>query len=346
MFAKKHFSLILGILLSSSSIYHSTNAQTIDLGLAIPTVQKVNFKNHDINMVGNLYFPPNFDKDRKYSAIVVSHPWGGVKEQTSGLYAKKLAERGFITLAFDASHYGESGGEPKYLENPFERVEDIRSAVDYLSTLSAVNSNQIGALGICAGGGYTISAAQTDTRIKAIAGISTFDVGAFSREGFGSILTISAEERKKIMDEVGVQRTKEARGEPARIERLIASSRPDKDIANFFRESFDYYATPRGQHQNSTGNFRYISISNQMAFYPFDHINTISPRPLLLIAGANAESLYFSKIAYEKAAQPKELVVIPNAYHFDLYDKPEYVDPSVLKMTEFFQTYLIDDSSQ
>lgn len=346
MFIQKRFPLILGIFLSSSTMFQNTSAQNINTQLSVPAIQKITFKNSDILMVGNLFFPSNFDKKRKYPAIVVSHPWGGVKEQTSGLYAKKLAENGFITLAFDASHYGESGGEPRYLENPFERVEDIRSAVDYLSTLPEVNSSQIGALGICAGGGYTLSAAQTDNRIKAIAGVSTFDVGAFSREGLGTILTVSDEQRKKIMDEVGIQRTKEARGEPARINKLIASSSLDQSTPNFFRESFDYYGTPRGQHPNSTGNFRYISISNQMAFYPFDHIDTLSPRPLLLIAGANAETLYYSKRAYEKAAEPKELMVIPNAYHFDLYDKPEYVNPSVHKLTEFFEKYLTTESKR
>lgn len=295
---------------------------------------KVSFKNNNVTMVGNLYLPANFDKSKKYPAIVVAHPWGGVKEQTSGLYARKLAEQDFIALAYDASHYGESGGEPRFMENPTDRVEDIRSAVDYLSNHPQVDENRIGALGICAGGGYTISAAQTDFRIKAVAGVSTYDVGAASREGLGTSAALSYEDRMKILQEVGKQRTREARGENVRIDKLIPD--PDDKTLPFLREAYDYYCTPRGQHPNATGNFRFTSTGLLMAFFPFEQIETISPRPLLLIAGSEAETLYFSQNAYEKAKDPKELFILPGASHFDMYDKPQYVTPAVEKLAEFF----------
>lgn len=147
------------------------------------TVEKVKINNNGVTLAGDLYRPANFDKSKKYPAICVAHPWGGVKEQTAGIYARRLAEKGFVTIAYDASHYGESGGEPRWAEITSERVEDIRCVVDYLSNRPEVDADKIGALGICAGGGYTIAAAATDFRVKAVAGVSTYDVGDAARAG-------------------------------------------------------------------------------------------------------------------------------------------------------------------
>lgn len=329
---RKVLSILLGTTLTLLSFAAENNSEV--------KVEKVQFKNNQTIMTGNLYLPKNFEKDKKYPAITVAHPWGGVKEQTAGLYAQKLAERGFVTLAYDATHYGESGGEPRYLENPSERVEDIRSTVDYLTTLPMVNSEQIGALGICAGGGYTISAAQTDLRIKAVAGISTYDVGDAARNGLRGVYSVSYEQRMAILKEAGEQRTREARGEEPRIDKLMPPSAPPSTAPQFARGSYDYYETPRGHHENATGNFKFTSNIYQMEFFPFSQIETISPRPLLLIAGSEAQSLYFSEEAYEKAREPKELFIVDGAAHFDMYDKPEYVNPSVDKLTEFFNENL------
>lgn len=143
----------------------------------------VKFKNNTILLAGNLYVPSEFDEAKKYPAIVVSHPGGGVKEQAAGLYADKLAELGFVTLAFDASNQGESEGTPRYFEDPYARTEDVRAAVDYLTTLSFVDTDNIGALGICAGGGYTVAVSQTERRIKAVATVSMVDIGSLFGEG-------------------------------------------------------------------------------------------------------------------------------------------------------------------
>lgn len=329
---KKILSILLGATFSILSFGYENNKDI--------KVEKVHFKNNQITMTGNLYYPKNFEKDKKYPTITVAHPWGGVKEQTAGLYAQKLAEKGFITLAYDATHYGESGGEPRYLENPSERVEDIRCTVDYLTTLPFVDEEKIGALGICAGGGYTISAAQTDLRIKAVAGISTYDVGDAARNGLKGVYSVSYADRMQILKEAGEQRTKEARGENIRIDKLMPPSAPSATAPQFSRESYDYYETERGHHENATGNFKFTSNIHQMEFFPFSQIETISPRPLLLIAGAKAQTLYFSEEAYKKANEPKELFIVEGATHFDMYDKPEFVTPAVEKLEEFFNTNL------
>ena len=187
------------------------------------TVQKVSFPHGTHQVVGNLFLPPGFDETKKYAAFPVTHPFGGVKEQTSGLYARHLAEQGFITLAYDASHYGESGGEPRLYEVPGDRVEDIRCAVDYLSNQPQVDPDRIGALGICAGGGYTVNAAQTEYRIKAVATISAFDVGSARREGVPRGL-ITYEQRVQRLEEIGAQRSREARGEPLRMINFVPAS--------------------------------------------------------------------------------------------------------------------------
>ena len=171
-------------------------------------MERVTFPNAGIEIVGNLHRPADFDPDKKYPAVVVTHPFGAVKEQVSTLYAEKLTAAGFITLAFDASYQGESGGEPHFSERPASRVEDIRCAVDFLTTRPEVDPERIGALGICAGGGYSVNAAQTEHRIKAVAGVSTFDIGSARRSGIGG--SVSPERRREILQEVGQRRTLEA----------------------------------------------------------------------------------------------------------------------------------------
>lgn len=302
------------------------------------TVQKVSFSNRFlITVVGNMYFPANYDQNKKYAAIVVGHPFGGVKEQTSGLHAQKMAERGYVTLAFDASHYGESGGYPRYIESPESRVEDFSAAVDFLSNHKNVNPQAIGVIGICGGGGYSVSAAQIDHRIKAVATISMYDMGRARRQGLGDVITY--EQRMKTLDEVGEQRIKEFKGEPRRDITVIPMKLSENDNENT-REFFDYYRTPRGGHPNSTTSYSYTSLAPMMNFFPFVQIETISPRPLLFIVGERAVSAYFSEDAYSKAVEPKELFVVPGATHVDLYDRPEYQAISLPKLDSFFKEYL------
>lgn len=302
------------------------------------TVEKVSFKNRFlIKVVGDMYIPKNIDRSKRHAAIVVGHPFGGVKEQTAGLHAQKLAEMGYVTLAFDASHYGESGGEPRNMEDPATRVEDFSAAVDFLSNHSLVDENRIGVLGICGGGGYAVSAAQIDHRIRALATVSMYDMGRARRQGLGD--TVSYEQRMKTLDEIGKQRTREFRGEPRRTTRVLPE-KADKNSPEFVREFLDYYATPRGQHPNSTSVYSFESLAPMMNFFPFAQIETISPRPILMIVGARAMSAYFSEDAYKKAAEPKELFVIPGASHVDLYDRPEYMGQSLKKLDSFFREYL------
>ena len=305
------------------------------------TVQKVSFPHGTHQVVGNLFLPPGFDETKRYAAFPVTHPFGGVKEQTSGLYARHLAEQGFITLAYDASHYGESGGEPRLYEVPGDRVEDIRCAVDYLSNQPQVDPDRIGALGICAGGGYTVNAAQTEYRMKAVATISAFDVGSARREGVPRGL-ITHEQRVQRLEEIGAQRSREARGEPLRMINFVPASADEitPDTPELYREGYDYYCTPRAQHPNAPGRYVFTSLGLQMAFFAFEQVETISPRPLLMIAGSEADTMYFSKEATDKAGEPKELVIIPGATHIDLYDRPQYVPQVVAKLTDFYGKYL------
>lgn len=327
--------LVLNEVLQNKDLKSDLNDTKIINGVK---VEKVSFPNRFlINIAGNLYLPPNYDANKKYSAIIVGHPFGGVKEQTSGLHAQKMAELGYITLAFDASHYGESGGYPRYIESPETRVEDFNAAVDFLSNYSTVDKNRIGVIGICGGGGYSVSAAQIDHRIKAVATISMYDMGRARRQGLGDVITY--EQRMNTLDEIGEQRIREFRGEPRKDIVAIPTTLSENDTDNT-REFFDYYRTPRGQHPNSTTSYSYSSLAPMMNFFPFVQIETISPRPLLFIVGERAVSAYFSEDAYNKAAELKELFVVPGASHVDLYDRPEYMSISLPKLDTFFKQNL------
>jgi len=305
------------------------------------TMETVSYPHGRHQVVGNLFLPSVFDKAKRYPAVIVTHPFGGVKEQAAGVYARKLAEQGFIALAYDASHYGDSGGEPRLYEVPGDRVEDIRCGVDYLSIRPQIDENRIGALGICAGGGYTVNASQTEYRIKAVATVSAFDVGSARREGVPRGL-ITYEQRVQRLKEIGAQRTREARGEPLRMINFVPASADEITPATpqLYREGYDYYCTARAQHPNAPGKYVFTSLGLQMAFFPFDQVETISPRPLLMIVGSNADTKYFSEEALAKAKAPKELFVIPGATHIDLYDRPQFVTPAVAKLTDFFRTAL------
>lgn len=299
----------------------------------------VSFLSNGLKLAGHLYTPDDLQPGEQRPAIVVAHPFGGVKEQTAGLYAAKLAAKGLIALAYDASYQGESEGEPRYLEDPFVRAEDIKGAVDFLSNHASVNPQRIGALGICAAGGYVPFAAQTERRIRAVATVSAADIGLLYREGLGGSGT--PEQLKQLLEEVGLQRSREARGEPVRLDPVVPNPADiTADTPTLFREGSEYYRTPRAQHPNSPNQYVFTSIDRIAAYSSYDHIDLISPHPLLMIAGTKADTRYFSEMAIEKALEPKELVLIEGATHIDLYDKEQFVGPAVEKMAGFFKHYL------
>ena len=298
--------------------------------------RKVFFQKDECKVAGLLFLPDGFDEAKKYPAIVMTHPGGGVKEQTSSLYAWNMARAGYVALAFDASHQGESEGLPRYLEDPQSRVEDIRAAVDYLVSLPYVDETRIRAMGVCAGAGYTMAAIQTDARIKAAAGISTWNVGDWARRGIPP--TDTGDFMKDMLRKVAEQRTKGARGAETLLVGYVPNSPEEMDDSTpqIMRDASEYYRTPRCAYPTSVNKMIFTSFGRMLDFDAFRYLDTVSPRPILLIVGEKADTIYFSEAAYAKAKDPKELFVVPGAKHIDLYDKTESVSQAVAKLKEFF----------
>lgn len=297
------------------------------------TVRKVSFlRSNNIVLVGNLFLPDSFDVTRHYPTILCIHPAGSVKEQSSGLYAFRLAEQGFVTLSFDAAYAGESGGTPHYSEAPYERVEDIRYAIDYLVTLPFVDEHRIGALGICAGGGYVIATAPTDRRIRAVAGVSAADIGAANREGW--LRNRTTEEQIAILEDVSKQRTREARGEE--LMKVYMCPEPTAETAPSFREGYDYYRTSRAWHPRADNYYLRRSQATKMAFSAIENIYLLT-QPVLLVVGEKADSDWQTERIYNALpGDDKEVFVVEGASHIALYDHPEYVNRAVGKLNEFF----------
>ena len=296
-------------------------------------LEHVSFKNNNLKIAGNLYFPENFDRNKKYPAIVTVHPGGGVKEQVAGHYSKILSESGYITLAFDATYQGESEGEPRYLENPTARVEDVRAAVDFLTTLPYVDKDRIGGLGICAGGGYVLSATKSEHRIKAVATVSAVDIGGMYVKGWDGITPIC--NAVQMLEAVGQQRNAEANGNDSLYIPWVPENPAEITIPEFV-DAYEYYRTPRAQHPNSPNKLLFTSLDKVFAFSAFERIESLLTQPVLLIAGSNAGSLWFSKDAYDRITGKKELFIVEGANHMDMYDKPEYVSQAVAKMKDFY----------
>lgn len=302
---------------------------------AVAMVETVSFRNKAVEISGHLHLPDNFSEDEKYPALVGIHPAGGVKEQTIGQYAKRLAEHGFVTVVYDSSYQGASGGEPRLLEDPTTRVEDARCAADFLTTLPFVDSERMGVFGICAGGGYAISVAQTERRFKAVATVSAAPMGEGSR-GFLGHLSPAAEQIGTL-EMVANQRTAEARGADPLYAPFVPETLEEinENTPDLLREGYDYYRTPRGQHPNAKGRFLLTSMDKMFAFSAFDQIPELLTQPMLLIAGSRADTKVFSDQAYELSKGPKELFVVEGATHIAMYDVPEYVDQAIGKMVEF-----------
>lgn len=305
-------------------------------------VQKVTFKNqYKMNIAGNLYLPKDMDKSKKHAAIIVGHPVGAVKEQSADLYAVKMAERGFVTMSVDLAFWGGSDGQPRNAVAPELYAETFSAAVDYLGTGPFADREKIGAIGICGSGSFAISAAKIDPRLKAVATISMYDMGAANRNGLNHSLTLA--QRKQIIADAAEQRYVEFQGGATKytsgtVHEITEKSNPIE------REFYDFYRTPRGEFTPAgsspllTTHPTLSSNTKFMNFYPFNDIETISPRPLLFITGDQAHSKEFSEDAYKRAAEPKELYYVAGAGHVDLYDRVELIPFD--KLESFFKANL------
>jgi fermentation-respiration switch protein FrsA (DUF1100 family) len=306
------------------------------------TLQKVTFKNqYHMTVAGNLFVPRNRTPNATLPAIVVGHPMGAVKEQSSNLYAQKLAEQGFVTMSVDVSFWGESDGQPRNAVLPDVYAETFNAAVDFLGTNAIVDRARIGALGICGSGSFVISAAKIDPRMKAIATVSMYDMGAANRHALKRSLTL--EQRKKIIADAAEQRYVEFTGGETRytggtVHELTANTDPiAREFYDFYRTSRGGY-TPPGSSPKLTTHPTLSSNVKFMNFYPFVDIETISPRPMLFIAGENAHSREFSEEAYQLAGEHKRLLIVPGAGHVDLYDRVELIPFD--QLSSFFREHL------
>ncbi|WP_246867501.1 alpha/beta hydrolase [Diaphorobacter sp. LR2014-1] len=305
------------------------------------TLQKVTFQNqYGMQVAGNLFMP----KDRtaaKLPALVVGHPMGAVKEQSANLYATKMAEQGFVAMSIDLPFWGESEGAARNAVAPDLYAEAFSAAVDFLRTQDGVDRERIGGIGICGSGGFIISAAKIDPRLKAIATVSMYDMGAVTRNGYGKSQTL-AQRKDKLAQAARLRDEEYASGKPIFQNYLPVKLPADADPVTAMYHSF--YRTPRGiaipagRTLEQTQNRTLASEVKFMNFYPFNDIETISPRPLLFIAGDQAHSREFSEEAYQRAAEPKELHWVKDANHVDLYDRVNLIPWD--KLTAFFNRHL------
>lgn len=299
----------------------------------------VTFKNrYGITLSGDLYLPKNAGNE-KLSALVISGPFGAVKQQSSGLYANEMAKRGFAVIAFDPSYTGESGGEPRNLASPEINTEDFSAAVDFMGFQKNVDRNKIGIIGICGFGGFALNATAVDKRVKAVATTSLYDMTRVMSKGYND--SVTSEQRAQTLEDLSQQRWKDVEnGNPTKGSRNLPETLKG-DEPQFVKEYFDYYRTPRGFHSNSLNSNGAWLMTNPLSFMNMPiltYVKEISPRPMLLIAGEKAHSRYFSEDIYKYAAEPKELMIIPNAVHVDLYDKVDVIPFD--KLENFFTTNL------
>jgi len=336
--------MLLGLLLSSFAATCADMSDGADNFYKSDKViqQKVTFKNqYQMRIVGDLFMPKGMEQRAKNPAIVIGHPMGAVKGQSSSLYAQKLAEQGFVTLAIDLSFWGESDGKPGHMISPEIYSDDFSAAVDYLSTQPYVDREKIGVLGICGSGSFVISAAKIDPRMKAVATVSMYDMGSVFRNGLHH--SVTSEQRKAFIQSATDQRLVEYKGGdiayiPGTVNKLDdATSAIQREFFDFYRTSRGGY-TPQGEKEVLTTKPMLSSIGKFMNFYPFNDIDTISPRPMLFITGDQAHSKEFSEDAYKRAGQPKELYIVPGAGHVDLYDRTDIIPFD--KLTSFFKANL------
>lgn len=299
--------------------------------------KKVSFPSSTFTIVGELYRPASTPNSGKYAAIVLSTPVTSIKEQSTAVYARYLTDHGFVCLTFDPAYQGESSGEPRLLENPYQRVEDIKSAVTYLSLLPEVDASKIGAIGICGSGGYVPFAAQTDTRIKAAATVSGVCVGRLTRGGI--LKPVDPTVLQNGLEMAGNLRIEEAKGGKGQIMAILPENPEDiPDSQDFmWKDAGRYYKTERGRHPRCPSAWATRSVELMANYDSFNFVDMISPRPLLMIAGGEADTLRFSQEAIASAKEPKELYVIPGKTHAALYDEVEDSGP---KLVSFFSNAL------
>jgi uncharacterized protein len=300
-------------------------------------MQKVSFKNlngQGITIAAVIHFPEGFDQGKRYPAVVVAHPGGGVKEQTAGLYAKKLAGHGLVAIAFDASYQGESTGEPRQLENPYIRTEDVSAVVDYLTTLPYVDAERIGAMGICAGGGYAANAAINDRRIKALGTVSAVNIGSMFRNGWNN--TVKDAEAIPYVAAGSQARTGDASGaQPGTLP--LAPMRKEDAPNKELEEAWEYYHTPRCEHPNAPGFMTARSLNQIVTYDAYNKAEAFLTQPLQIVAGSVAGSKWMSDDLLARAASTdKHLHVVEGANHMSLYDVPHHVDEAVSVLAPFF----------
>ena len=294
----------------------------------------VTFPSAGLQLAGHLYTPDEATNVPR-PAIVVGHPGSGVKEQAAGLYAGRLAAEGFVTLAFDAAYQGESEGEPRGLEDPAHRIEDLKAAVSFLTTREEVDADRIGVLGICASGGYSFAAAGTDHRIKAVGTVSAVDIARQFRMGADG--TQDPAVLQSMLDAAAAARTAEAQGKEVQTFDLFPATEEEaRRGGRHVFEGWQYYCTPRAMHPRSAKALTWTSVDHIVTFDALRAVDLIAPRPLLMIVGREAVTAWMSVEAFQRAQGPKELTWIEGATHNDLYDKDEYVTPAVAKLVDFY----------
>ena len=298
-------------------------------------IHPVSYKLNNLEIAANVYTPANYDPKRSYPAVVVAHPNGGVKEQVAGLYAQRLAELGYITITADAAYQGASGGQPRNVDKPANRVEDIHGMADFIGQYAGVDQARLGLLGICGGGGYSLKAAQSDKRFKAVATLSMFNSGRVRRNGFMDSQLDTVQQR--------LQQASDARAQEAAGGKILYANDvqlSDEQIAKLpfemYRQGFEYYGKTHA-HPNSSARFTVSSLLDLMRFDATDQISLIN-KPLLMIAGSKADSLYMTEDAFAKATgtSDKELYKIEGATHIETYWVPRYVDTAVAKLAGFY----------
>lgn len=305
--------------------------------------QKITFKNVAWDNAGILHFPTDFNQNKKYPTIISMHPIGSCKEQTAGnVYGKALAEAGFVVLVFDASFQGESGGTPRYIENPYQRTDDVRYAIDYLETLPYVDAEKIGILGVCGGGAYSLNIAMTERRIKAVVSITGVNFGRLLRDGFAGGSPM------EVLGQIAAQRSSEAKGGdlltinmlPESVEAGKAAGIEDIDVL----EATDYYKTSRGQTVGGATSAVYSRLGIGIGWDAFYLAETLLTQPILVVVGDKPGGFGAYRDGYEiirrAAAKKKELLVIKGFSHYDLYDQPEPVRQALEKVVPFFKENL------
>jgi len=348
MKARNHF--LIALIMSTNIIASGQTKLTNPFGLVYKdaitenvsgkvNIHPVTYKLNGLEIAANVYTPANYEPSKSYMAVVVAHPNGGVKEQVAGLYAQRLAEKGYITIAADASYQGASGGLPRNVDKPANRIEDIRGMADFITHYAGVDANRLGLLGICGGGGYSLKAAQTDKRFKALATLSMFNTGVVRRNGFMNSGLSTIQQRLKEATEA---RALEAAGGEVRY---AADTKMTDEMANkmpfdLYREGHYYYDKTHA-HPNSKFRYTMSSLLDLMEFDAASNMDLIN-QPLLMMAGSKADTYYMTDSAFHLATgtKEKELFLIPGATHIQTYYVPEYVDQAMNKLKEFFGKFL------